>query len=229
MGCVCLACPVCVTVTLTVTLHAGKLVMTNMVSKAMLYNSPQTLSSTFPAGSLSFTIIGEMLTCMNIFCSTIEGATFCAQMVPAGCFLLLACSCLGHGCQDLFSLCKGTDMHRLDFHLYSQLVAGSAVRTRVNSQVENAVNWTAPRRGQLMFSASCRTVSPTHDQPSCSSPNFPQMYTLYIQNATKWTNQNKNVNNIFLPSHFTKLSKQSRDVATVLLSQTIPLPLKTEY
>ena len=63
--------------------------------------------SAFPAISLEFTILGEIM--MGLFINpNIQGVTFCLRgLCIPGVFLLPPFTCLGHECQDLLRPCNG--------------------------------------------------------------------------------------------------------------------------
>ena len=106
-------------------------------------------SPAFPAISLGFTILDEILAYATVFCCfnpTIEVVTsrlrgWCVLDV----FLLQAFTRRGHECQDIFSesVWWNACAHRLDLGLYSQYnrVLRTRVRTHVNSK------WKIPSTG----------------------------------------------------------------------------------
>ena len=82
---------------------------------------------------------GFLLLLLSQLCFWCSGSRIPSSWtVHAGCVLLPAFTCLGHGCQDLLSPCNGI-VHRLGLGLYSHPKEfwGNGVRTHVNSTGKN--------------------------------------------------------------------------------------------
>ena len=100
--------------------------------------------------------------CTWQFNPTIEVVTFhlCGWYM-LGVYLVLAFTCLGHECQDFFSLCK--EMHVCidqDLSLFSHLkVLGNGARTHVSSKGKIPCT-RGPGKGRTRAAACRKTASP---------------------------------------------------------------------
>ena len=141
-------------------------------------------SSTFPATSLGFTILGESFTyaavvvvvvvVVIVFNPTKEVVPFHLRgLCMLGAFFLPTFTHLGHECQDLLSPCDGIMCAQIRprFILSSERVMGNEVGTNVNSKGK-IPSTGGSEEGRTRDAASRRAASPTHYRLSYFGPKL---------------------------------------------------------